>query len=62
MKNIDKWLYPFCIMIANGEKCPAYYNGYIGVCDDCELDGLCNNTEKLYEYMIKEMEGCNEND
>lgn len=62
MKNIEKWLLPFCIMIANGDRCPAMFNGYLGSCDECELDGLCNNTVKLYEYMNKESEGNKKNE
>lgn len=62
MKNIEKWVYPICYIIANGEKCPAHYNGHIGFCDDCELEGLCNDTWKLFEYMNKEIEGNDEHE
>lgn len=60
VKNVDKWLYPFCVMIANGDRCPANYAGYAGSCDECELNFVCNDAIKLYDYMNKEIEGNNE--
>lgn len=57
MKNVDKWLYPICDMIASGDRCPANYAGYAGDCDECELNFKCNDTQKLYEFMNKEIEG-----
>lgn len=63
MKNIDKWLLPICEMISSGAYfCPAHYNGYKGWCSGCELYNICNDKEKLYNYMINEIERSSENE
>lgn len=48
MKNIEKYVKPICVMIAQSNEC------YFGAdCDKCELNGFCCNVDELMHYMLK---------
>ena len=57
MKNVEKWLYPICDMIASSNRCVASWRYGAIKCSECELWCLCNDAQKLYEYMDEEIEG-----
>lgn len=54
MRNLDKYAAALCEQFALADPCCLDIEGHD--CDDCELQGICHNSDKLLEFMMRPAE------
>lgn len=54
MRNLDKYAVALCKQFARIGPCHLY-RPELG-CDDCELQGICSNPDKLLAFMMQSVD------
>lgn len=54
MRNLDKYAAVLCAQFVRIGPC--YLNNREHDCDDCELQGICHDSDKLLAFMMQPME------
>lgn len=59
MRNLDKYAAILCEQFALADPCCLDTDGQD--CDDCELQGICHDSDKLLEFMMSNTEDESDN-